>query len=99
MNQEPLDPRLQAAIAEHLTPRPPKPDPASVQRKQLFERVRRGSAGLDFSFVNLGDTAAAAATDPVELHQLRPEARQRVRGDAVRPVAARRSQGLGAEGT
>lgn len=28
---------------------------------RLFERVRRGSAGLDFSFVNLGDTGAAAA--------------------------------------
>jgi cystathionine gamma-lyase len=28
---------------------------------RLFERVRRGSAGLDFSFVNLGDDGAAAA--------------------------------------
>ncbi len=35
---------------------------------RLFEQVRRGSAGLDFSFVNLGDADAAAAA-------LRPDTR------------------------
>jgi hypothetical protein len=60
---------------------------------RLFERVRRRSAGLDFSYVDLNDPARSGCAAPGDAHDLGRDADQPDAEDSLTwPSASRRSR-------